>query len=64
VSSKRRIVVDDVVVEQHDADDIDLGYATRVVQARCPEVADQVIEIDILTQVLELIAEMQDRQRG
>jgi hypothetical protein len=42
-------------------DEAEDDYAMRVVQARCPEIADQVIEIDILEEVLGVIAEMQDR---
>ena len=50
-----------VEIVRHDVDGFDVDYAMRVVQARCPEVADLIVPVSVLKDVLALIAEMQDR---
>jgi hypothetical protein len=45
------------------ADDPD-DYAMRLVSARCPEIADQVMPSSVLAQVLDLIAVVTERLAG
>jgi hypothetical protein len=41
--------------------DDDGDYAMRVIAARAPEVADQVVSVEVLEQVLAVIEALQDR---
>jgi hypothetical protein len=41
--------------------DDDPDYAMRVAEARCPEIADQVVSVDTLRMLLEVAEALEDR---